>query len=187
MSKNYFKTGSNYGNISIRDEFVDLLLGDDLGSPNGVPFLIEMPRMVIGTNIPLKCDCVDRFTKEPDRDYPCPKCKGSGYIHDDMVIYGWKMRALRSIERDEPTRVGVAGQHSYTFYLKYDEKIGRIDKIYDLRMDKDGNVINPIQRIASYKIMSVDYIRLDNSRIEFIAITASVADGVGLNSGREVL
>lgn len=171
----------------MRDEFNRLLLGGDLGSPTGIPFLVETPRLHPGSNIPMACDCVDSFTREPDKDFPCPKCNGLGYFHDEVILYGWKMRALRSIERDERTKIGVVGQHSHTFYLKYNEKIGRIDRIYELRMDQEGKVINPIERIAAYKNMSVDYIRLDNSRIEFIVITTAVIDGVGMNSTREVL
>lgn len=186
MAKNYFRSGSNYGNISVRDEFNDLLLGDDLGAPTGTPFLVRVARMHPGTDIPIRCECVDPVTHEPDRDFHCPYCHGLGHYFDEHIFYGWKFRSGVKSDNNQTASVGIVGQRSHTFYFRSGEIFGKIDKIYEIQLDHDGEVVNPVKRIAQYQPTSVDPIRLDNSRIEFIAIGTRVEDGVSINTAREM-
>lgn len=185
VGKNYFRSGSEYGNISIRDEFNDLLLGDDLGVPTGTPFLIRKARLVAGTNIPEVCECVDPVTREPDKDFPCPKCHGLGHYFEENIYYGWKFRSGVKSDNNQQASMGEVGQRSHNFYFRFNEVFGKIDAIYDVLMDTEGNVVNPIQRIAQHKPTAVDVVRLDNSRVEFIAIGTRVEDGVSMNTVRE--
>ena len=56
------------------------------------------------------------------------------------------------------------------FYLRYDENISYYDKIIELSLDFEGNVIIPYKREFIYRPETIQKYRSDNGRIEYIAV-----------------
>jgi len=123
MAINFYK---DIADISMRHEFDQLLLGGDTGMPTGTPFLLRLIRYQPGTAIPLPCDCVDPVTREPDRDTPCPKCGGTGFLYDESIIYGWKFDKTSYSIDNEASPIGLLPDGSYVFYFRYKEVLGKI-------------------------------------------------------------
>jgi len=183
MAYNFYRNNTD---VSLRQEFEDLLLGKDTSSPTGVPYLVRALRIDPVTKVPIPCDCVDPVTKEPDRDTPCPICGGSGFLYDEKIMYGWKFDKTSLSIDPEASPVGLLPDGTYVFYFRAHEIIDRIDGLYDIRLDQDGRVFTPIERIQEYTIVRVNRIRLDNSRVEFVKVMAKLRDGFNLNSRREI-
>jgi len=177
-----FYTGT--GNISLRDEFDRLLLGGDLGVFTGTPFLLKFTRTYPGTTIPIPCDCLDPVTREPDKDTPCSVCQGLGYLYDEKILYGWGFLPNSSSARDDASPIGAMGSIRKEFYFRAKELLGRVDALYEIGLTEAGKIINPIRKIIEYKINFVNYVRLDNSRIEFVKVLCNSTDGSITNTVR---
>ena len=56
------------------------------------------------------------------------------------------------------------------FYIRYDEKISYYDKIIELSLDFEGNVVIPYKREFIYRPETIQNYRSDNGRLEYIAV-----------------
>lgn len=183
MGTNLYKRGSS-GNISIRNEFDDLLLGEDTGLPEGTTFLIRQTRLNANGTPEVCTQCRNPITGEVRKDYPCKACNNSGFYFDEVPVYGWKFDRLKSTFKDQPLPPGNISELTYQFYFRYFTIIGRVDTLWEVKHDVNGNVIQPLQRLSKYKIVDANPIRLDNSQIEFISVLARIEDGAGQNKVR---
>jgi hypothetical protein len=105
------------------------------------------------TNHPLRCKCRDYITDEPDKDFYCPECLGMGFYWDEVKV--------SYFER---------GDKEDIFYLENDINIFSTDYIITIKLDVDGNIIQPVARDRFYKILNVIKFRSDNGRIEYVKL-----------------
>jgi hypothetical protein len=150
--------------IDLRKEFSDLLYGSPQETKKGRYGLLRKMRRD-SNNKPIRCICRDPVTNEPDRDTFCRYCWGHGYYWDE----GWFVyyRNDQSFRMTEGYYKEFEGD---VFYSEYFLQVNPEDYIITVKLDQDGNVIIPVERETSFKILKADPFRSDNGRIEFYGI-----------------
>jgi len=130
--------------------------------------LRRMRRTDTGELIP--CPCVDELTKEPDRDTFCPVCGGEGFLWDETWLDVYKI-VIRS-------DVGLAGKEDLfapglmnvplvLFYTRSTVDVSEQDKLVELVLDDEGEVVTPYERRELYRIGTAIDFRSDNGRLEY--------------------
>jgi hypothetical protein len=78
--------------------------------------------------------------------------------------------------------IGLANVVMCVFYLLYDVHIGDLDKIVQINLDLEGNIVKPIKRTRIWQITESVDLRLDNGRLEFKKLYARMEDVKYLNT-----
>lgn len=118
----------------------------------------------------------------------CPYCKGEGYMFREtkeiMVIFAgvapvYKPGILGTGQYPQ-TSYGYTDPNRSTAYCEFSvfpdyerytfQTHTNYDKLYDLKVDDDGNLYHPLVRAAKWKILSVTPIHGDNGRVEFFEL-----------------
>jgi hypothetical protein len=160
------------GEISLRDEFESITLGTGGDVPKGIPLLIRKMRRNSDESLVTCTACVDELTKEPHRDFPCPYCLGAGVLWDEYSFVGYRVispspTGSNAAANLPKTARGESYMPSARFYLPWDIDPTREDRIVEIELDIEGDVVMPINRIGVYQILLIRDIRGDNGRIEY--------------------
>lgn len=126
-------------------------------------------------NSPLECQCRDRITSEPDRDKYCPVCFGIGYYFDEEFVEFYKVlfdKTFTSLRRHHMIEPGLVDASTVAFYMKYDVDLNKEDRVLEIQLDIEGNVISPVTCVAVYKIDKAWPFRADNGRVEYWKVIA---------------
>lgn len=163
--------------FSLRDEFHALLHGDLVNQGIGQAVLI---RRIYDE----KCVCFNQASGSPNPS--CIYCQGEGYLWTETPETGYVGRNIGSVlsgansipnqnqlaawgNSDENRALGYF-EHSafpnYERYLRPDHPT--CDKLYELKVDAEGVLVQPVVRTAKWKIRSVFLHRGDNGRIELV-------------------
>lgn len=173
-----------YSNISpeldLRQEFDFILNGSAMISSKGSFGLLRSINIDINGNLIL-CDCVDKVTKEADKDYYCPLCMGERYIWTETLIKFYRVSVSTSDHGtetvwDKNKPFGQMNIANHIFYLPFNTIIKVSDKIVDISLDIEGNIITPIKRQIIWKINDLTKFRGDRGRIEFIKVFCNNQD-----------
>jgi hypothetical protein len=118
----------------------------------------------------IPCSCVDRVTKEPDKDRWCAICYGEGHLWDETEIQFY--RELSGLDttkalRDTFIPPALINMPLIVFYIRYDANITKEDKIVTLSTSVDGEIVEPMKREGIFWIGSAWPYRSDNAKIEF--------------------
>lgn len=123
----------------------------------------------IGSDL-LPCPCVDKVTKEPDKDHHCPFCWGEGFIFDEGFFDVYKVVIKSEVGNallEELRGPGLITGPLVIFYTRYSELITREDKVVELVLDEEGVPVKPYFRRELHRIGSATDLRGDHGRIEY--------------------
>jgi hypothetical protein len=158
--------------VDLRDEFFRTLYGDGCEIPKGQKgFLRRMRKDENGRLIP--CACVDSLTHEPDLDSLCPYCLGEGYFWDEELITFYKVIIGTGQGLANKIRKLIPGELNIPFvfwYVEYNVNPTKEDRLIEVELDLEGNVIIPVNRIGTYRLETVEAFRSDHGRVEYFRL-----------------
>lgn len=158
--------------LDLRKEFDELVYGANNNMPhNHLALIREVAIDVSGKKI--KCACSSKLTDEPDQENQCKYCLGEGFIWNERFTRCYSTLSGSvggKADKIEDYRPGNLATDYKIFYLRYDEKISYNDKIVELSLDLEGNLIIPYKREKIYRPESIQKYRADNGRVEYIAV-----------------
>ena len=166
------------GELDLRKEFDEILFGFESGIRHGHLVVVRNMRRDAEGN-PVHCTCRDDFTREADPD--CVYCLGEGYLWDENWAWTYSMYS--------GSNGGMAGRVKYMppgsmrvdtkiFFLRFDTAISYRDKIIEIKLDEEGNVVVPYKRETLYRPGTIQKYRSDNGRLEYIAVHCREEDAI---------
>lgn len=158
--------------IDLRKEFDDIVFGIGGCKPHNHLVLIRAARKDANNNL-IQCACVSSLTGEADAENQCPYCLGEKFIWDERFsrCYSTLVGADGGKgNRQKNIQPGEIRTDYKVFYFRYDEKISYKDKIIELQLDIEGNVVIPYKREIIYRPQTIQAYRADNGRVEYLAI-----------------
>jgi hypothetical protein len=166
--------------VDMRQEFLNMLFGTAQEVPKAQHGLLRRMRLD-DKGVKIKCPCVDKTTHEADRDYYCAICLNERYMWDEYLIdyYLVQPADMNDLASKE---VGLIPVGFGIFYLPYNIIINSNDKIAEINLDIEGNIVQPIKRTQIWQFTSVVPLRSDHARLEFIKIFARIEDVRYLNA-----
>jgi hypothetical protein len=159
--------------IDLRKQFDEIVLGKNGNISHGHKVLIRSARKSNTTGEYIKCKCVSNITDEPDQENECRFCLGEGYIWDERFVLCYSSLVGADggkANRNKRIIPGEMRTDYKVFYIRYDEKISYYDKIIELSLDLEGNVLIPYKREFIYRPETIQNYRSDNGRLEYIAV-----------------
>jgi hypothetical protein len=160
--------------IDLREEFDNIVFGKGGCKPHNHLILIREARLDSSFNR-IDCSCRDPLTREADAENTCRYCLGEGYIWDERFVRVYSSLVGADGGKGNRTKRIMPGEirtDYKVFYLRYDEKISYKDKIIELSLDLEGNLIVPYKRETIYKPETIQIYRADYGRVEYIAVYA---------------
>lgn len=152
--------------LDLREEMKRLLYGaEDEIAKGKIGLLRRMRRDDNGELV--RCSCRDKVTDEPDRDHYCRYCSGHGYFWDE-----YKMVYYRNDDAFMKSEGKVKDFEGVFFYIEWFADIDPTDVLVEIKLDKDGYPVQPLQRLKVYDILSSDAFCADYGRTEFWQIRA---------------
>lgn len=172
----YSQTGGNpspvpkSAEVDLRAELDELFFGYKSGIRHGYLCLIRHLRRD-SRNKPIACTCLNSITKDSDPD--CSYCYGEGYLFDEQwhwtySTYGGADGGLMSRNTWMPP--GPVRVDYKVFYFRFDTSLYYGDKIVEVKMNTEGDVETPVIVTALYSPQTINKLRSDNSRVEFITV-----------------
>lgn len=165
--------------IDLRDEMRRFFHGDGCEIAKGRKgFLRRMRTDDDGNFIP--CPCVDPLTSEPDLDTLCPYCLGEGYMWDEELITYYKVLVGDGRGLAGKISKNISGELNIPFamwYVEYTVNPTHKDRIVEVKLDLEGNVVLPVDRIGVYRLETVEAFRSDNSRVEYFRLATNLEVG----------
>ena len=164
--------------IDLRDEFDKIVFGEDGEMRHGQLIVVRhMRRDANGKRI--ECSCKQEFGTESPSD--CPYCQGEGYLWDES----WYMGRVQFLGSDG----GLGSRYRFAppgevradtklFFLRYDVPIKYGDKIVEMLLDEEGDPVVPYIRESIYKPQTINRLRSDNGRTEFIVAYCLEKDAI---------
>ena len=153
----------------LRKEFNNFLDGNFSEIAKKQKALLRRMRRDSNGNL-IECDCVDEVTKEPDKDTFCISCNAEGYLWDEIFIDIYR-KVVRSdvgnSTREHPIAPTLMNTPVVVFYMRSSVVVTEEDKVVELLLNSEGELIKPYKRRKIYRIGSLLDFRSDNGRIEF--------------------
>jgi len=143
------------GSIDLRTEMASLL--NDHGH-----------YVYLRTSTGQHCSCVDEHTGEADPD--CPFCTGEGWHYEDHKVLARKTILTDPMTAAFLNKVAPQGRVSVSdqvFWVKYDKKPSRLDKILEVSLDTDGEPEVPRRIEIMWEINWSQDFRDKWGRVEF--------------------
>jgi hypothetical protein len=165
--------------MDLRDELHNVLHGDfnDVGIGRHLLIRRITDRM---------CVCFDAGSGSPNAG--CSRCLGEGFLWTETLDFGYIGKNLGSVlsgataipNQNQTASWGTSDENRALAYLEYTafpnyERYLRpdhptYDKLFELKVDEDGELVRPIVRVAKWKIRSLTPHQGDNGRIEFFEL-----------------
>ena len=166
--------------IDLRKEFDEIVFGGNGTLPHGQTLVHRKMRRDDDNNL-VSCSCRDSITDEPDTEASCPFCLGEGYYWDEDWIVGFSGYIGASgglSNRVKGLFPGSIRVDYKIFYFRYDTELSYRDKIVEIQLDTEGEVVVPYRREAIYKPQTIVKYRSDYGRIEYIAVYCLESDAI---------
>jgi len=173
-----------YGNpseLDLRQEMINTFNGTAVEIAKSQPGLLRKLNTDSNGDYIL-CPCVDRVTKEADRDTFCPICFGEKYYWTETYIKFYIVDIATPAAVNKLKAPGIVDVPQNTFYFMYDVAVTKPDKIVEIELDIEGNIVLPVKRIALWRIQELNALRGDNGRVEFIKVFTTKEDVKYLNT-----
>ena len=152
--------------IGMREEMIATRDGTIIEIEKFHPILIRLMRKDTAGNL-IPCECVDRLTREPDKDRKCPICLGDGFKWDEVFDKAYRtLLTPKEVQR----RAGLINVPTMLFYMRHDTPITNHDKVVEVVLDLEGLPIQPVKRSEIFRIQHVESYRLDHGRVEYLKI-----------------
>jgi hypothetical protein len=167
--------------VDLRAEFDEIVFGGPTSIPHGKRVLLRKARLD-EKHKAIDCVCKSKLSKEPDLD--CAFCLGEGYYWDEIncTVYSRFAGAQGSLSsREKDLFPGQIRVDSKIFYFRYDTVISYKDKIIEIQLDTEGNLVVPYFRESIYKPETIIPYRSDYGRIEYIAVHCRENDAIRLD------
>lgn len=164
--------------IDLRAEFDALMFGSGQDHRHGHPVAIRHLRRTT-EGAPIACECKDLFSGEADPD--CSYCSGEGWLWDEQwyicrsQYLGSEGGLANRYRHPEPGQIRADYK---VFFFRYDVPLRYGDKIVEMLLDDDGNPVVPYVREAIYKPQTINKLRSDNGRAEFITVHCLERDAI---------
>jgi hypothetical protein len=169
-SSGYYSSGR--AEISMRDEFFRTMDGQSPELAKAMPVLHRRAVLDDDGN-KTACPCIDDVTQEPDKDRYCPICLGEGYIWTETLLdcYRWLQdsnedNSLLNFQR----ATGTIPVPTVVFFVKYDANVLAGDRIVEINIDNEGDLVYPIRRTKIYDINEAWPFRCDDGRVEYLKL-----------------
>jgi len=177
MPFNYYP---NLHGFDLREELHNLLYGDITTPGIGRPAIL---RQMSDT----PCACFNTQTNSGNPN--CRFCQGEGFqFHEKLVPKIYIARSFGSVLGGSTQIANQAALSPYGFtdpqravayaefsvypdygrYMKQDNQTP--DKLYELQVDVDGNMVRPLSRIAKWKVSTVVPHHGDAGRVEYLEL-----------------
>ena len=132
----------NRSEIDLRSEFDVLIFGDSAHIPHGHFVVIRNMRRD-ADGYPTKCVCFEvKNTTEPDPD--CSYCLGEGYLWDESWGISYSMYINADSSRKYVHMIpGLERTDYQVFFFRYDTNVKYEDKIVEIRLDEEGEIVLP--------------------------------------------
>lgn len=169
--------GRGSGGISIKDEIGNTLHGKGSDPGQGQPAIFRRVRR--GSNAkPVLCpECRKIGVQSSRREVDCGRCMGVGYLWDEdwIMVYTWPGTSVSRSRSGykKYAEPGIIETDIAVWYLEAHICPTLEDKIITVRLDEDGNVVTPYERLYMYDFRTVDEHRLDDGKLEYWRITAN--------------
>jgi len=168
--------------VDLRDELDELFFGYKSGIRHGHQTAIRHLRRT-SEGKPIACSCMNEITR--DGDYDCSYCLGEKYLWDEAWYWTYSMYSA--------SNMGLANRLKYmpsgalrvdfkVFFFRYDTNLRYGDKIIEMKLDEEGNLVVPYIRETIYFPQTIQKYRSDNGRIEYIAAPCREEDAIRLDS-----
>jgi hypothetical protein len=166
----------------LRKAFDDFILGKSGGIKHAHRVLIRKARRDSEGHV-IKCKCVSGITIEPNTESQCPYCLGEGFIWDEKFEECYSTLKGGESFQTRWRRIGAGEIRTdyITYYFRYDIEISYKDKIIELLLDIDGAPILPYSRDVIYRPETIQKMRSDNGRIEYLAVHCREEQAIRLN------
>lgn len=174
MASRFYKIDANPKNkqkeISLRDEFDHTINGSVYEIAKGFKVMLrQFRRNENGYRVPCSCN----VAKEGQAHQRCSICLGEGYLWDEKYVQTFKVDIGSDQEKAGAsllTEIGRTKKQFCKFYLYSAVDIDYEDKIIELQLDLDGNVLKPERRDISWTVNTLNEKRSDDGRIEYIIL-----------------
>lgn len=177
------RKGRHGGEIDLRQELQSMYYGSGQEVPKSHPLLFRRARKDSNGRI-IPCDCVDSLTHEPDIDISCPICMGLGYFWDEEWIDARRREVRPSqtgyVGRDIHTEAGIVNIKAVIYYFEYSVEPTTYDRIVEVKLDTEGEIVQPVTRTRIYKPDSILNMRSDYGRTEFFAVSCLQKNSIKL-------
>lgn len=181
---NYYGSSTGGSEPDMREELINTFDGSTPEIAKAQTGLLRRMR-TDSEDVLIPCNCVDTVTGEPDKDRFCPICYGEGFLWDEEEIQFY--RVLEDSDVDNATKnrlreLGLINVPLVVFYIRYDSRITRHDKIVRIELALDGTPVEPEKRVAIYRVNSVWDYRADNAKLEYWKVFTHLEDVKYLNA-----
>ena len=170
---------STRSEVDLRAEFDQLIFGDSTHIAHGRLVLIRHMRRD-ADGYPTKCTCTSvKQTVEPDPD--CSYCSGEGYLWSEEWIdcYSMHVNADSGMARKYLHMApGLERTDYILFFFRYGTDIKYEDKIVEVKLDDEGDLVLPYVREAIHKPNTIKKMRSDHGRVEYIAVYCQEQDAL---------
>lgn len=164
--------------IDLRQEMENLLSGSSQEIAKAYQVLVRRMRVDSqGRKLPCTCNSHGEGSTDPS----CSLCLGEGYYWDESFKDSFKVEV--GSESAKARRIlfeagGSAKGNLTRFFFRYNTSLITSDRIIELKMDEDGNPVNPGTRGTHWQIQEIEYRRSDQGRVEFAVAYCSKIDHI---------
>jgi hypothetical protein len=126
-------------------------------------------------NLPVRCPCRSTTSKESDKTYFCPICFTTGFLFvEEYILFYHALgeTTFADTQRRHITSAGISQATFDVFYFEYNEDIHNEDRILEVALTDEGDIITPINYLSSYRIDEAWCYRGDNGKLEYWKIWA---------------
>lgn len=169
--------------VDLRKSFDNLVFGSNGDIAHNHLVLVRKRKLDDAGNY-IQCNCVNKLSRESNGEKNCQFCLGEGFLWVETFYRCYSSMVGADGGKTNRTRRISAGsiRTDYKiFYFKFDTKISYKDKIIELRLDNEGNVSVPYQRINIFVPETIQEYRSDYGRLEYITIYAREQSSVREN------
>lgn len=115
----------------------------------------------------LACTC--NFHNEGSNHPKCSQCLGEGYYWVEEWVPSFKYE-IGSPRRTFLESGGSLKTELTKFYFRHNIDIGKDDRIIEVKVDANGDMIKPHERKQVWMIQDMEEKRSDNGRLEYMVV-----------------
>lgn len=162
MADKFWSRASISDPADLREEFQKLI--DGHGAFDGIgTYLVHRK---LNTT---RCECWDSVDGSSS---DCKYCQGESYKWTEEYVLGYftqtfgrALAGATTMHRLESP--GYFDQDKALVYLKHDAEVSTGDAIYRIRLNDEGNIYYPIERIEKWRVVNVEDKRYDRARLAY--------------------